>query len=103
VRFLSVVPSSSTVLNAGTLVRAKARVDAAHKYSAADLALYVQSSPGKLVNRPVFQSIPAGPGQYTLEQTFTVPSGQKVYLVVALYEKGNDDSNISQATAWDVR
>jgi len=104
VRFVSVVPSASSVLNAGALVKAQARVFADHKYNGADLALYVQSEPGKLVNQPVFQAVPAGPGQYTLEQTFTVPANvRKVYLVTALYEKGSDDSSISAVTAWDVK
>lgn len=104
VRFVSVVPSATGTLNAGTRVNAQAKVFVDHKYAAADLALYVQSQPGKLIAQPVFQSIPAGSGQYHLEQTFTVPANvPKVYLVTALYEKGSDDSHMSDVTAWEVR
>lgn len=85
-------------------MNARARVFADHKYNSADLALYVQTDPDKLLTQPVFKAIPAGPGQYVLEQTFTVPVGvRKVYLVTALYEQGEDDSSLSAVSAWDVK
>lgn len=91
------------MLNGGAEVNARANVFADHKYNRADLALYVQTDPGKLVTEPVFRAIPAGPGQYVLEQTFTVPAdATTIYLIAALYRQGEDDSNVSTVASWNV-
>jgi len=104
VRFVSVDPDTSSTLSGGAVVRARANIFADHKYNQADLALYVQTDPGKLLAGPVFRGIPAGPGQYTLEQTFTVPaSATRIYLIAALYRQGEDDSTVSTVAGWDVR
>lgn len=104
VRFVSLTPGASSSLSRGTVVNARADIFADHKFSRADLALYVQSDPGELVAEPVFKNIPAGPGQYTMEQTFTVPANaNRIYLVAALYQQGEDDSNVSTVSVWNVK
>lgn len=104
VRFIFVTPATSSPLAGGALVSARANVFTDHKYNRADLALYVQTDPGKLVTEPVFRAIPAGPGQYELEQTFTVPAeATKIYLIAALYRQGEDDSNVRTVASWNVR
>jgi hypothetical protein len=104
VRFVSVDPATSEVLTAGSLVQASAQVFADHKHNSADLALYVQTAPGEVVTEPVFKAIQAGPGQYTLKQTFTVPTDAgKVYLIAALYQQGEETSNVTSVTSWDVK
>lgn len=103
IQFVSVEPPVTSVLSPGQTIAVRAKVLARHKYEIGDIGLYVQEAPGKLVNEPTFVAIPPGGGEYQLEQTFTVPQSSQIYLVAALYERGESKSQISDVVAWRVQ